>query len=345
MQPICAHLQQYQQAGLDSTDSLDIFKPDNRRPPQTRRRTIHLHPRENERAGYNEIPQPRLRRPARLGHRRPRRPRHPHLAATAGIWENKVRYRDFQWEILESEHIELHFEPEFQNLAVRAIEYLEEGYDHISQILHHDLFAPAAGRHLSVALPVSSRPISFPTFCRLASLALPSRCASAWSFPLPATLRRVPQCPHPRADSHFQYDIVHKGPIRRITSPIVQPPTWLMEGMANTPPQAATQSMKWSCATPCSPTASSPSKPWNQVWGQGNVFLAYKQSHSLMEIHCPALRPGKNQPHPPPVGQPARHRQAHGSPDRHGFENLDERWSAQMRKTLLAPLADTRLHL
>ena len=31
------HLQQYQQAGLDSTDSLDIFKPDNRRPPQTRR--------------------------------------------------------------------------------------------------------------------------------------------------------------------------------------------------------------------------------------------------------------------------------------------------------------------
>ena len=38
-----------------------------------------------------------------------------------GFGKNKVRYRDFQWEILESEHIELHFESEFQNLAVQAI--------------------------------------------------------------------------------------------------------------------------------------------------------------------------------------------------------------------------------
>ena len=108
------------------------------------------------------------------------------LQLQQGFGKNKVRYRDFQWEILESEHIELHFEPEFQNLAVRAIEYLEEGYDHISQILHHDL-----SHRPPVVIYQSHYQFQqtniFPTFCRLASLALPSRCASAWSFPLPAT--------------------------------------------------------------------------------------------------------------------------------------------------------------
>ena len=51
-----------------------------------------------------------------------------------GFGKNKVRYKDFQWEILESEHLELHFEPEFHDLAMRAKHYLEEGYDHISEI-------------------------------------------------------------------------------------------------------------------------------------------------------------------------------------------------------------------
>ena len=56
-----------------------------------------------------------------------------------GFGKNKVRYKDFQWWILESEHLELHYEPEFHDLAQRAIVYLEDGYDQISEILRHDL--------------------------------------------------------------------------------------------------------------------------------------------------------------------------------------------------------------
>ena len=56
-----------------------------------------------------------------------------------GFGKNKVRYKDFQWEVLNSEHLELHFEAEFHDLAVRAVDYLEEAYDHISGILHHEL--------------------------------------------------------------------------------------------------------------------------------------------------------------------------------------------------------------
>ena len=56
-----------------------------------------------------------------------------------GFGKNKVRYKDFQWEVLNSEHLELHFEAEFHDLAVRAVDYLEEAHDHISGILHHEL--------------------------------------------------------------------------------------------------------------------------------------------------------------------------------------------------------------
>ena len=58
-----------------------------------------------------------------------------------------------------------------------------------------------------------------------------------------------------------------------------------------------------------------PLETMNQVWGQGNVFLAYKQSHSLMEYIAQHYGPEKISRIPPPVGQPARHRQAHGSPE------------------------------
>ena len=56
-----------------------------------------------------------------------------------GFGKNKVRYKDFHWEVLKSEHLELHFEAEFHDLAVRAVGYLEEAYDHISETLQHEL--------------------------------------------------------------------------------------------------------------------------------------------------------------------------------------------------------------
>ena len=56
-----------------------------------------------------------------------------------GFGKNKVRYKDFDWWILESEHLELHYEPEFHDLAQQAIKYLEEAYVQVSEILRHDL--------------------------------------------------------------------------------------------------------------------------------------------------------------------------------------------------------------
>ncbi|MCY4606153.1 MAG: hypothetical protein OXE49_18120, partial [Gemmatimonadetes bacterium] len=144
------------------------------------------------------------------------------LQLQQGFGKNKVRYRDFQWEILESEHIELHFEPEFQNLAVRAIEYLEEGYDHISQILHHDL-----SHRPPVVIYQSHYQFQqtniFPDFLPpgVAGFAEPLRFRMV--VPFAGDLDEFRNVLVHELTHIFQYDIVHKGPIRRITSPIAQP--------------------------------------------------------------------------------------------------------------------------
>ena len=58
-----------------------------------------------------------------------------------GFGKNKVRYKNFDWYYIESEHLELYYEPEFEYLADRAVQILEEAYDHISDIMRHELSA------------------------------------------------------------------------------------------------------------------------------------------------------------------------------------------------------------
>ena len=153
------------------------------------------------------------------------------LQLQQGFGKNKVRYRDFKWEVLESEHLELHYEPEFQNLAVNAIEYLEEGYDHISEILHHEL-----SHRPPIVIYQSHYQFQqtniFPDFLPpgVAGFAEPLRFRMV--IPFDGDLDEFRNVLVHELTHIFQYDIVHKGPIRRISSPISQPPTWIMEGLA-----------------------------------------------------------------------------------------------------------------
>ena len=257
-----------------------------------------------------------------------------------GFGKNKVRYRDFQWEILESEHIELHFEPEFQNLAVQAIEYLEEGYDHISQILHHEL-----SHRPPVVIYQSHYQFQqtniFPDFLPpgVAGFAEPLRFRMV--VPFAGDLDEFRNVLVHELTHIFQYDIVHKGPIRRITSPIAQPPTWLMEGMAEytTPGRNTVDEMVLRDAVLTDGLI--PLETMNQAWGQGNVFLAYKQSHALMEYIAQHYGPEK-------ISRILRLWDSQHNTDKlmdrligMDLKTLDERWSAQMRKTYW-PLLQTR---
>ena len=262
------------------------------------------------------------------------------LQLQQGFGKNKVRYRDFQWEILESEHIELHFESEFQNLAVQAIEYLEEGYDHISQILHHEL-----SHRPPVVIYQSHYQFQqtniFPDFLPpgVAGFAEPLRFRMV--VPFAGDLDEFRNVLVHELTHIFQYDIVHKGPIRRITSPIAQPPTWLMEGMAEytTPGRNTIDEMVLRDAVLTDGLI--PIETMNQAWGQGNVFLAYKQSHALMEYIAEEYGPEK-------ISRILRLWDSQHDTDKlmdrligMDLKTLDERWSAQMRKAYW-PLLQTR---
>lgn len=257
-----------------------------------------------------------------------------------GFGKNKVRYRDFKWEVLESEHLELHFEPEFQDLAVQAIEYLEEAYTHISEILHHEL-----SNRPPIVIYQSHYQFQqtniFPDFLPpgVAGFAEPLRFRMV--IPFDGDLDEFRNVLVHELCHIFQYDIVHKGPIRRISSPIAQPPTWIMEGMAEyvTPGRNTIDEMVLRDAILTDGLI--PLESMNAVWGRGNVFLAYKQSHAIMEYIAENYGPEK-------ISRILRLWDIQNDTDKlldrligMDMKTLDDRWSAQMRKSYW-PLLQTR---
>ena len=248
-----------------------------------------------------------------------------------GFGKNKVRYKDFQWEILESEHLELHFESEFHDLAVRAIHYLEEGYDHISKILHHEL-----SHKPPIVIYQSQYEFQQTNIIReflppgVAGFAEPLRYRMV--IPFDGDLDEFRNVLIHELTHIFQYDIVYKGPIKRLSGSLSSPPTWIMEGLAEytTPGRNTIDEMVLRDAVLTDRLI--PIETMDAAWGNGNVFLAYKQSHSIMEYIAEQYGPEK-------ISRILRLWDSQKDTDKLmerlidlDMKTLDERWSAQMRK-------------
>jgi Tol biopolymer transport system component len=63
----------------------------------------------------------------------------PLLAEAQAFGRNKVQYESFDWRVLETEHLEIHFYPEEEALARRAAEYGEEACRRLDVALGHRL--------------------------------------------------------------------------------------------------------------------------------------------------------------------------------------------------------------
>ena len=248
-----------------------------------------------------------------------------------GFGKNKVRYKDFQWEILESEHLELHFEPEFHDLAVRAIHYLEEGYDHISEILHHEL-----SHRPPIVIYQSQYEFQQTNIIReflppgVAGFAEPLRYRMV--IPFDGDLDEFRNVLVHELTHIFQYDIVYKGPVKRLSNSLSSPPTWIMEGLAEytTPGRNTIDEMVLRDAVLTDRLI--PIETMDAAWGSGNVFLAYKQSHSIMEYIAEKYGPEK-------ISRILRLWDSQKDTDKLmerlidlDMKTLDEQWSAQMRK-------------
>ena len=257
-----------------------------------------------------------------------------------GFGKNKVRYKDFQWEVLDSEHLELHFEAEFHDLAVRAVDYLEEAYDHISDVLHHELSHKPPIVIYQSQYEFQQTNI-FPGFLPpgVAGFAEPLRYRMV--IPFDGDLDEFRNVLVHELTHIFQYDIVYKGPIKRISSPLSSPPTWIMEGLAEytTPGRNTVDEMVLRDAVLTDGLISI--EAMDAAWGIGNVFLAYKQSHSIMEYIATNYGPEK-------VSRILRLWDSQKDTDKllerlidMDMKTLDERWSAHMRKQYW-PLLQTR---
>ena len=260
-----------------------------------------------------------------------------------GFGKNKVRYKNFDWHIVESEHLELHYEPEFQELAELAVIYLEEAYGHISEILHHEL-----SHKPPIVIYQSSYEFQQTNIIHeflppgVAGFAEPLRYRMV--IPFNGDLDDFRSVLIHELTHIFQYDILYKGPIKRLSNPLSAPPTWLMEGMAeySTPGRNTIDEMVLRDAVLTDQLI--PLEIMNAAWGMGNVFLAYKQSHSLMEYIAANYGPEK-------ISRILRLWDSQNDTDKLlkrlidiDMKTLDERWSASMRKQYW-PLLQSRDYL
>jgi hypothetical protein len=272
------------------------------------------------------------------------------LAATAqdivssqlrqGFGMNKVRYKDFDWHFVESEHLLLHYEPEFADLADRAVEHLEEGYEHISSLMRHELSTKPP-------IVIFKSHYEFQQTNIIQSF-LPPGVAG---FAEPLRYRMVIPFSGDLDDFRnvlvhelmhiFQYDIVNRGPVKRISNPIANPPTWIMEGMAEFATQESNTIDEMVLRDAVLTDQLIPLEIMNSSWNYlPNPFLAYKQSHSLMEYIAANFGPEK-------VSRILRVWDSQTDTDKllerlldMDMQTLDERWQAYMRKKYWPLLQD-----
>ena len=249
-----------------------------------------------------------------------------------GFGKNKVRYKDFDWHFVESEHLLLHYEPEFEDLADRAVEYLEEAYGHISALMRHELSTkPPIVIFKSHYEFQQTNIIQAFLPPGVAGFAEPLRYRMV--IPFNGDLNDFRNVLTHELMHIFQYDIVNRGPVRRISNPIARPPTWIMEGLAEYSTEEMNTIDEMVLRDAVLTDRLIPLEVMDSSWNYlPNPFLAYKQSHSLMEYLAANFGPEK-------VSRILRVWDQQTDTDRllerlidMDMSTLDERWQAHLRK-------------
>ena len=258
-----------------------------------------------------------------------------------GFGRNKVRYKDFDWYFIESEHLLLHYEPEFEDLAERAVEYLEEGYRHISEVMRHELSTkPPIVIFKSHYEFQQTNIIHAFLPPGVAGFAEPLRYRMV--IPFNGDLDEFQNVLVHELMHIFQYDILNRGPVKSISNPIASPPTWIMEGIAEYGTQTMNTVDEMVLRDAILTDELIPLEVMNSSWNYlPNVYLAYKQSHSLMEYIAEHYGPEK-------IARLLRVWDRQTDTDKLlerllevDMKTLDERWSASMRKKYW-PLLESR---
>ena len=147
-----------------------------------------------------------------------------------GFGKNKVQYRDFDWRIYHSTHFDVYYYTEEEHLLEKVVSFAESAYDQLSREFQFQIQEPtplifyathAAFEQNNIILNFIPEGIgAFATQARF-RMVLPV------DLPDPELMALILH----ELTHIFQYHILFQGNLGKALA--VQPPTWVMEGMAS----------------------------------------------------------------------------------------------------------------
>ncbi|MEW6605910.1 MAG: BamA/TamA family outer membrane protein [bacterium] len=205
------------------------------------------------------------------------------LTFAENFGKNKVRYKGFTWSVLQTEHFEVYYNSEIEDLARISAKMAEDAYEKISADLKYNV---------SKLIPFVIFKSHYDFQQTNIILELIERGVGGFAeifkyrmvIPFTGSYKRLQTVITHELTHVFSYDILYREALQTMFSSqaFISPPLWLMEGLA----EYETGDLDTMGHTVLSDAVFEnniiPLSDLSDFSGLPNVYLAYKQSHSLL---------------------------------------------------------------
>lgn len=201
--------------------------------------------------------------------------------------KNKVRYKNFTWQIIKTEHFDLYYSPDIHHLAKRASALAEEAYQKINEYLSH---------HIEKKIPFILFNSHYDFEQTNIILELIDKGVGGFAevfksrmvIPFTGSYKELKKVINHELTHIFTFDILYKDTLKSIFTNqfLHSPPLWLMEGMAeyatgkidSKDEMILADAVIHNYLIPLSNLSD-----FNQL-PSPHIYLAYKESHSFIEF-------------------------------------------------------------
>ena len=207
----------------------------------------------------------------------------PGSAGAQSFGKNKVRYNNLVWNILKSEHFELYFNPEIEPLAKTALNMAESAYRRIKEDFSWEVSKPIPlilfkshydFQQTNVILELIDRGVG--GFAEVFKYRI--------VIPFTGSYQRLEYVITHELTHIFTFDILYQDIFKSILTSknVISPPLWLMEGVAEFETGELDSTGEMVLRDALLNNSLYPLADLGNFYGLSNVYLAYKESHSLL---------------------------------------------------------------
>lgn len=146
--------------------------------------------------------------------------------------KNKVKYKDFQWSVLETDHFEIHFYEDEYDVAIIAGRMAERAYERLSRLLEHEISKPVPVILYASHADFEQTNVA-PGFIGEGTGGFTEFAKRRVTLPFTGSLREFDHVLTHELVHAFQVDILYGGERKTALNPFrFRTPLWIMEGMA-----------------------------------------------------------------------------------------------------------------